>query len=115
MRAGFTLPEVLVAILVLTTGILGLAASGTFLVRQTREARTLVDAAILAGSVLDSLRSIPCSAVGNGAAVHGPVSLRWVTSSRGPAIGVVTTIAIAGRRIPWQLTIDTLLPCDRPA
>ncbi|HEX9563195.1 MAG TPA: prepilin-type N-terminal cleavage/methylation domain-containing protein [Gemmatimonadaceae bacterium] len=113
MRPAFTLPEVLVALLVFSVGILGLAGSGTFLIVQVREAHALTSAAVLAGTVLDSLRALPCASVAGGTDSHGVVTLRWTTAASGPVVSVTTTVSVAGRRAPWQLTIDTLLPCDR--
>jgi prepilin-type N-terminal cleavage/methylation domain-containing protein len=66
MKRGFTLPEVLAAVLVFAVGILGLASSGTFIAIQAGEARAITEGAILAGRVLDSLRSISCAGVGAG-------------------------------------------------
>jgi prepilin-type N-terminal cleavage/methylation domain-containing protein len=113
MRSAFTLPEVLIALLVFSAGILGLAASGTFLVIQVREAQALTTAAVLTGSVLDSLRAGPCAAVAGGTRTEGLVTLRWTAAPSGPTVAVTTTVSVAGRRRPWQLTIDSLLPCDR--
>lgn len=113
MRRAFTLPEVLIAILVFSVGILGLAASGTFLVVQVREADALTRAAVLAGSVLDSLRATPCHAVGGGTASDGPAALRWTVVPGGRVVAVTVVVTIHGRRLPWQLSMDTLLPCDR--
>jgi prepilin-type N-terminal cleavage/methylation domain-containing protein len=113
MRRAFTLPEVLIAILVFTVGILGLAASGTFLVVQVREADALTRAAVLAGSVLDSLRATPCHAVTPGAATDGLAALRWTVAPGGRVLTVAAELTVAGRRRPWHLTLETLLPCDR--
>jgi prepilin-type N-terminal cleavage/methylation domain-containing protein len=113
MRDAFTLPEVLVAILVFSVGILGLTASGTFLIVQVREAHALTTAAVLAGTVLDSLRAVPCTSVAGGTDAQGAVTVRWTTAPAGATVAVTTTVSVAGRRVPWLLTIDTLLPCDR--
>ena len=113
MRDAFTLPEVLVAILVFAVGILGLASSGTFLVVQVREAHDLTRAATLAGTVLDSLKALPCASVAAGSDALGPVTVRWTATPSGPTLAVTTTVSVARRGSPWQLNIDTLLPCDR--
>jgi len=113
MHRAFTLPEVLIAILVFSAGILGLAASGTFLVVQVREADALTRAAVLAGSVLDSLRATPCHSVTGGTASDGLVALQWSVAPGVRVLAVTTEVTVAGRRLPWHLTLDTLLPCDR--
>ncbi|NUQ13059.1 MAG: prepilin-type N-terminal cleavage/methylation domain-containing protein, partial [Gemmatimonadaceae bacterium] len=63
MRQAFSLPEVLVAIVVLSVGLLGLATSGTWIALQAGDARRFTEGAILAGRVIDSLRSLPCASV----------------------------------------------------
>jgi type IV pilus modification protein PilV len=112
-RRAFTLAEVLVAIVVFSVGILGLAGLGTFLVVQVREAQAMTHAATLAGTVLDSLRATPCAAVAGGTRSHGAATVRWSTSPVGRVIGVTAVLSIPLRRPPWQVTIDALLPCDR--
>lgn len=113
MRSAFTLAEVLVAILVFSVGILGLASSGTMLLVQAREAQVLTGAAVLAGAVLDSLRARPCASVAPGSTTRGAVTATWTTVPSGPVLAVTTTISASGRSALRPLTIDTLLPCDR--
>lgn len=112
-RHAFTLVEVLVAIVVFSVGILGMAAMGTFLVTQVREAGAFTHAATLSATVLDSLRASPCSAVSGGTSTRGAAALRWTASPTGPVVAVTAIVTIAGRRVPFQYTFDALLPCER--
>jgi type IV pilus modification protein PilV len=112
-RFAFTLAEVLVAIVVFSVGILGLAATGSFLVVQVRDAQAITHAATLAGNVLDSLRATPCSAVAGGTRSLGGATAVWTAAPAARVIAVTATLAIPYRRPPWQMTIDALLPCDR--
>lgn len=113
MRNAFTLPEVLVAILILAVGILGLAASGTFIVVQAGEARAITEGALLAGRVLDSLRSIPCGAVGAGQETQKQATMRWTATPRTRSVAVDATLELTGRRAPRQWPVNALLPCER--
>ncbi len=111
MRPAFTLAEVLAAILVFAVGILGLASSGTFIAAQAGEARAITEGAILAGRVLDSLRSTPCASVGAGLRTQGRATVRWTTSPAPHTLAVDATLELAGRRGMRQWRISVLLPC----
>lgn len=112
-RHAFTLVEVLVAIVVFSVGILGLAAAGTFLVAQVREAGAFSHAASLSSTVLDSLRASPCTAIAGGTGSRGAASLRWTASPTGSVVAVTAIVSITGRRVPFQYTFDALVPCER--
>ena len=114
MRQAFTLAEVLVAILVFAIGILGLASSGAFIAVQAGDARAITDGAVLAGRVLDSLRSIPCASVASGQVTHSPATVRWTASPASRTIAVDASLELTGRRgTRHQWFITALLPCER--
>ena len=113
MRNGFTLPEVLVAVLVFAVGILGLASSGTYIALQAGEARAITEGAILAGRVLDSLRSIPCAAVGPGQRIQSQTTVTWSATPANRSVAVDATLQLTHRRGPRQWHVNTLLPCER--
>ncbi len=113
MQRAFTLPEVLVAILVLAVGILGLASSGTFIAVQAGEARAITEGAILAGRVVDSLRSIPCATVASGTLATPRATVRWTASPATRTVAVHATLEIPGRRGTRQWPLEALLPCER--
>ena len=112
-RSAFTLPEVLVAIMLFAIGILGLASCATYIATQAGEARALTGVALLAGNVLDSLRVLPCAAVASGQVTRGPGSVRWSATPSTRTVGVSATVVLAGPRGARSWTIDALLPCDR--
>jgi prepilin-type N-terminal cleavage/methylation domain-containing protein len=113
MKYGFTLPEVLVAVLVFAIGILGLASSGTYIATQAGEARAITEGATLVGRVLDSLRSIPCASVASGQVTQAPASVTFAASPANRSVAVDATLELTWRRGPRQWRLNTLLPCER--
>jgi prepilin-type N-terminal cleavage/methylation domain-containing protein len=113
MRSAFTLPEVLVAVLVLAVGILGLASSGTFIAIQAGESRALTEGAVLAGRVLDSLRATPCTAVAPGQVTWKQATIRWTAAPANRTVLVTATLELAARGGLRQWPVRALLPCER--
>lgn len=110
-RPAFTLPEVLVATLVLSIGILGLASSGTFIAIQAGDARAITEGSLVAGRVLDSLRSIPCASVAAGQVTRKQVTVRWGVTATPRSVHILATLELADRQRVRQWPIEVLLPC----
>jgi prepilin-type N-terminal cleavage/methylation domain-containing protein len=113
MKHGFTLPEVLVAVLVFAVGILGLASSGTYIAMQAGEARAMTEGAILVGRVLDSLRSIPCATVASGQLTQSQATVTFTATPASRSVAVDATLQLTWRRGPRQWRVNTLIPCER--
>jgi prepilin-type N-terminal cleavage/methylation domain-containing protein len=113
MRSGFTLPEVLLAILLFAVGFLGLVASATAIAAQVGDTRELTRAALLAGAVFDSLRASPCAGVVGGTRAGGRASLTWTAAPAPLTVAVRATLILPGRNGPRTWALETLLPCDR--
>ena len=112
MRPAFTLPEILVAVLVLSVGILGLASSGTFIAIQAGEARAVTEGAMLAGRVLDSLRTVPCTSVASGQHAWKRASMRWTSHASPRTVSVNAVLELTGRGgTVRQWPISALLSC----
>lgn len=82
---GFTLLEVLVALVVLSTGILGLAANAALVSRLVGDGSRLTLAATAATARLEQLRAVPCASVTAGTAVTRGIEERWTLTPIGPA------------------------------
>ena len=111
MRSAFTLPEVLVAILIFAVGILGLASSGAFIAGQAGEARAITEGAVLAGRVMDSLRSVPCAAMASGQLTQGQATVRWIAAPAPRTVAIDATLELATRKGPRRWPMSGLLPC----
>lgn len=85
VRHGFTLLEVVVALVVLGTGILGLAASAALVSRLIGDGSRLTLAATVATARFEDLRSLPCGSVAAGSHVTRGIEERWSAAPLGPS------------------------------
>lgn len=123
MRArGFTLLEVLVATLVFTVGLLGMAVGMAGLTRRLAQARRATRVSAAAGSRLERLRVTACAArtddqelvEQNGTRL---ARLAWTWSDLGDStyrVQLVTTAAVPfARPLVRRETLALVIPCRR--
>ncbi len=65
-RRGFTIIEVIIAVLVLSVGLLGLASSSALVTRMISQGQRFSKAAFLGNEKLELLRSMDCSLMTSG-------------------------------------------------
>lgn len=114
-REGFTLIELMVAIMILVVGVLGLAGTAGMVSRMVGGAAHQTVAANVAASRFERLRSVPCASIADGDTTIRNISERWtVTPDPGNAnlIGVsdVITYTAAGGR-SRTLTFQSYILC----
>jgi prepilin-type N-terminal cleavage/methylation domain-containing protein len=95
-RGGFTLVEVMVAMLVLTTGILAMAASTGFIFSRLKEAGGRTERALVIQQVADSLRSVPSTVPLNddGNRRKGRYTVSWQVSDVSPKLKRVRIVTV---------------------
>ena len=91
-RAGFTLVEVLVALVVLTVGVLALAGATAVAVRQVILADVTTERAAALQSVVEMLRARPYDSLSAGSDTVGTFRATWTVSStqRSTVLSIVT-------------------------
>jgi prepilin-type N-terminal cleavage/methylation domain-containing protein len=89
-RAGFTLVELMVAIMVMAVGVLGLAGTAVAVARLAGGATQQTIAANVAATRFEQLRSSPCGVITSGSATTRGVSEKWAVTAAGTAFGVST-------------------------
>lgn len=100
---GFTLIELMVAILILVVGVLGLAGTAGMVSRMVGGAADQTIAANVAASRFETLRSVPCYQLESGTATTRGINENWtVTADAGNAQlwqveDVITYNAAGGR------------------
>ena len=111
-RAGFTLVELLVSIVLIEIGLLALVATGASLVRQTTTTRARFAATTAAANRLQFLGAIPCTASSGTSIGLSGVTERWsadiLSNGTRELRDSVTFVAMSATR---AVVLRTRLPC----
>jgi prepilin-type N-terminal cleavage/methylation domain-containing protein len=121
-RPGFTLIEVMVAMMVLVVGVLALAATAGVVTKQMASGSRQSTAAVIAQARFDSLTSLACKtlsppggAVASGTVQHlnGMVKEKWSVADGTNVKALTDTIWVYGRKDAGQtyLLYYSLIPC----
>lgn len=115
-RDGFTIIELIVAIMILVVGVLGLAGTAGMVSRMTGGAAQQTIAANVASSRFEMLRSVPCAQVTSGTATTRGMAEKWTTTVSPSNANlytvkdVITYTAAGGRS--RTLTFQSYVPCN---
>ena len=118
-RAGFTLAEIIVAIVILTIGLLAMASTSGAVARQMTGARRQTIAATIAQSRFDSLTSVRCAllaptvgttrTVTSGSSARSGVTESWTVTDDNDIKKITVSITFPGR--PTPMVYQSILPC----
>jgi prepilin-type N-terminal cleavage/methylation domain-containing protein len=93
-RRGFTLVELIVAILVMTIGILGLASTAGVVTRLMSGAERQTIAANVAQARFELMRNRLCTSLSAGTATTRRVREKWVPKLHGPNLALVVDTVV---------------------
>lgn len=117
-RSGFTIVEVLVAIIILTTGLLAVAAGSGSVYRMLGSGRRSSAAAAVAQARLEALRrdanrtSPRCTALASGSATAtAGITERWIVTGSGPSRTVQEIVTAPAARGTTTDTVFGTLEC----
>ena len=110
-RRGFTVIELVVTIVVLTVGLLAMAANSAVIGRQMRGARVMTEAASIAQARFELLRAVPCTALSGGSATSGAVSEVWTAANATRTVEVTDTVKYSTRYGEQVYAYRTSIPC----
>ena len=108
---GTTLVEVVVALLVLTTGLLALAGTGAAVTRLASGAWLNTQLAALLSERLEVAAAAACSSPDAGRESRGPLRLRWMVVDAAPGRVVTVWAAAPGVRGVRALTVSRFVGC----
>lgn len=80
-RAGFTMVEVIIAIMVLAVGLLGMAGTTALVVRQISLAEVTTERTVALQTTLEGLQAIPFDSVVAGSDSVGIFGIRWAVTA----------------------------------
>jgi Tfp pilus assembly protein PilV len=113
-RKGVTIIEVIVAMMILTFGLLGMAGFSMTLTRQFKASSRQETAALMVQSRIDSVASIRCQALAPSGTQSGTQTLLGVTErwsiADGNDIKILTdSVTFSPRTVP--LAYRSIIPC----
>jgi len=109
-RRGFTLAEVLLAIILIDVGLLALAGSGAVVVRRTNAIR-LRNAALRAAANRLQQLSGPCAAAAGVAISADGIREQWTLVRLDGAIDARDSVSFADGATTHSIVLQTRLPC----
>ncbi|MEO6436928.1 MAG: prepilin-type N-terminal cleavage/methylation domain-containing protein [Tepidisphaeraceae bacterium] len=114
VRGGFTLVELIVAMLMLTIGLLGLAGVGAVVLKQMKGGTYQTIAASIAQSRFEQLEGDACTTIASGSATVRGMSETWTVTPLGVRAKTVRdTVTFAGTRGIKKVGIHTVIACTQ--
>jgi prepilin-type N-terminal cleavage/methylation domain-containing protein len=111
-RSGFTIVELIVAMLMLTIGLLGLAGVGAVVLKQMRGGTYQTVAASIAQSRFEQFEGDPCSSIVSGSATVRGMDETWTASALGTrARAIQDTVTFVGTSGTRKVGIHTVVAC----
>lgn len=91
-EGGFTLVELIVAVVILAIGIMGFLGTTTLLIRQTTDADLRTERVAARQSVIERLRAMQYDSVVDGSATEGRFQIQWLVelTPRAKALSLIT-------------------------
>jgi len=108
---GFTIIEVMVAVMILTVGLLALVGTAGLVTRMIGQGQRYTVVSTLANERIETLRSGGCPAIGAGTETRGGYVINWLVSA-GPGLAsrniqvVVTSPTARGTRVDSVQTVQ---------
>jgi type IV pilus assembly protein PilV len=113
-RRGFTLIEMIIAIIVMSIGVMALAGTAGYVATQMGGGRMQTIAATMSTKIADSLSARRCPALVNGSQTNRGVTVTWTVTPASPArtVRVDQTVQYRVKRgsatktVSYQMIVD---------
>ena len=116
-RRGFTLVELVVAVMFLTVGLLAMAGASAVLARQMQGGQSQSLASAAAQARFERMRSLPCNQIANGTATARGITEVWIKTDTLRGVIVTDTVKYTARKtVKATATVKaypyrTVIPC----
>lgn len=114
-QQGFTLVEILIALLILLVGIAGILTLQMVSVRATNVSRHATEAAVVGENLLEEFRVVPMESIASGSdrvddegqvAADGAYTRTWTIADNGDSIDIVVEVSWLERGSePYSITL----------
>lgn len=112
-RRGLTLIEMIIAIIVMSIGIMGLAGTASYVAQQMGGGNAQTIAAGLATKVADSLSARRCTSLVGGTQTTRGVTLTWTVADSSRTRWVTETVQYKPKRGPSKtVTYTVVIQCN---
>ena len=91
---GFTIVEVLIAVLILTVGLLGLVSTAALTTRMIGQGQRYTQASTLASQRFEILRARSCAALADSSGAQGAYTVAWTVTSADGGKSRLITVAV---------------------
>jgi prepilin-type N-terminal cleavage/methylation domain-containing protein len=114
-RGGFSMVEVIIAIVILAVGVLGLAGTTAYIVRQVTLADLMTERSAAFQTIVDRIQSLPFDNVTSGSDSVGIFAVTWDAVLDGPQNKIVTIVTtgpgLGGTTVPTNdpQVVDTFI------
>jgi prepilin-type N-terminal cleavage/methylation domain-containing protein len=112
-RAGFTLIELMIAIMVMAIGILGMAGTAAVVMKQIGSGAQMTAAAQVAAARVEWLHTVPCNTIRDSNTVTRGIQEYWTVSDTARARIVVDSVRYYSRNSYGYKSqkYRTVIPC----
>ncbi|HKO14647.1 MAG TPA: prepilin-type N-terminal cleavage/methylation domain-containing protein [Gemmatimonadaceae bacterium] len=111
-RRGFTLVELMVAMLIMTVGLLGMTSTAAVVSRQMRGSLQQSTAAQVAQTRLEWLRAISCKKISDSSTTTRGIQESWHRTQLSKAVMVTDSVRYTSERgITRSQVYTTMVPC----
>ena len=110
-RHGFTVIEMIIAIMVMSIGIMGLAGTARYVAMQMGNGRTQTIAATFATKIADSLSARRCAAIASGSQTKRGVTITWTVADSIRTKWVTEQVQYKTKSGPKTVNYLTVIQC----
>ena len=108
---GFSIVELVVAMMLVAVGLLSLVGANTVLVRRRNEARQRLSAVAAAANRIAQLSSGPCLSTSGTSSTQTGIAEHWSVKARANATRDIVDSVRFGARPVHDVVLQTRLPC----